>query len=95
MPWLRAAGGRLVRKSRADLDWAEKGLILVFTSVMNRVIILGGFCWFGLDGGEGRRGLVVLVSYYAGRNWKGRLARGYRETVVVVVMVAIASGGNW
>lgn len=48
MPWLRAVGGRLVRKSRADLEWAEKGLILVLTSVMKRVIILGG-----LDTGEG------------------------------------------
>lgn len=47
-PWLRAEGGMLVRNSRADLDPAEKGLNLVFTSVMNRVIILG-------------RGALVLV----------------------------------
>lgn len=41
MPWLLADGGRCVRKSRADLEPAEKGLNLVWTSVMNRVIILG------------------------------------------------------
>lgn len=41
MPWLLAEGGRFVRKSRADLEPAEKGLNLVWTSVMNRVIILG------------------------------------------------------
>lgn len=40
MPWLRAVGGRNERNSRADLDFAEKGLNLVFTSVMKRVIIL-------------------------------------------------------
>lgn len=42
MPWLRAVGGRYDRNSRADLDFVEKGLILVFTSVMNRVIIFAG-----------------------------------------------------
>lgn len=40
IPWLRAVGGRNERNSRADLDFAEKGLNLVLTSVMKRVIIL-------------------------------------------------------
>lgn len=44
MPWLRAVGGRNERNSRADLDLAEKGLNLVLTSVMKRVIILGSGC---------------------------------------------------
>ena len=42
MPWLRADGGRNERNSLADLDFAEKGLNLVFTSVMKRVIIFRG-----------------------------------------------------
>lgn len=42
-PWLRAEGGMLVRNRRADREPAEKGLNLVFTSVMNRVIILGEY----------------------------------------------------
>lgn len=44
-PWLRAEGGMLVRNSLADLAPAEKGLNLVFTSVMNRVIILKDGLW--------------------------------------------------
>lgn len=40
VPSLRALEGRLLRKSRTDLDLAEKGLTLVLTSVMKRVIIL-------------------------------------------------------
>jgi hypothetical protein len=42
MPWARALGGRKVRKRRAALARLEKGLNLVFTSVMKREIILGG-----------------------------------------------------
>lgn len=38
-----ASGGRKVRKRRAGLAQAEKGLNLAVTSVMNFVIILGGF----------------------------------------------------
>lgn len=37
-----ASGGRKVRKRRAGLAQAEKGLNLAVTSVMNFVIILGG-----------------------------------------------------
>jgi hypothetical protein len=43
MPDERAVGGRKERKSRADLDRAEKGLKRVVTSVMKRVIIFGFF----------------------------------------------------
>lgn len=42
VPSLRELEGRLLRKSRTDLDFGEKGLTLVVTSVMKRVIILGG-----------------------------------------------------
>lgn len=55
VPSLRALEGRLLRKSRTDLDLAEKGLTLVETSVMKRVII---FLFLNLDGasrpGRGR-----------------------------------------
>lgn len=42
MPCERALGGRKARNSLAALDLVEKGLNFVFTSVMNRDIILGG-----------------------------------------------------
>lgn len=37
----RALGGRELRNNRVALERIEKGLNLVFTSVMNRVIIVG------------------------------------------------------
>jgi hypothetical protein len=46
MPDERAVGGRKERKSRADLDRAEKGLKRVVTSVMKRVIIFADFLLF-------------------------------------------------
>lgn len=42
MPCERALGGRNARNSRAALDLVEKGLNFVFTSVINRDIILTG-----------------------------------------------------
>ena len=39
----RALGGSCARKSRADRALGENGLNRVVTSVMNFVIILGGF----------------------------------------------------
>lgn len=43
MPFDRAFGGRKERNSRAVLALGEKGLKTVETSVMNLVIILGGY----------------------------------------------------
>lgn len=40
MPLDRALGGRLLRKSLVARERIEKGLNLVFTSVINRVIIV-------------------------------------------------------
>lgn len=40
MPVDRALGGRLLRKSLVARERMEKGLNLVFTSVINRVIIV-------------------------------------------------------
>lgn len=57
VPSLRALEGRLLRKSRTDLDLAEKGLTLVETSVMKRVIILFEWCSMVLSAG-GRRSRV-------------------------------------
>lgn len=47
MPDDRAVGGRKERNSRADLARVEKGLKRVVTSVMNRVIMVGGVWSFG------------------------------------------------
>lgn len=47
VPCVRALAGRLLRKRRTDLDFGEKGLTLVATSVMKRVIMMGEP---GLDG---------------------------------------------
>lgn len=48
MPLARASGGREERKSLVARERREKGLNLVFTSVMNRVIMamdgLGAVC---------------------------------------------------
>jgi hypothetical protein len=41
-PATRAFAGRLARKSRVDRAAAMKGLNLVFTSVINLVIMVGG-----------------------------------------------------
>lgn len=78
VPSPRALEGRLLRKSRTDLDLAEKGLTLVLTSVMKRVIIL-----FELDGHStgarsrarlGGRGRDVVVGV-------GELERGSNRGV--------------
>jgi hypothetical protein len=61
MPDERAVGGRKERKSRADLDRAEKGLKRVVTSVMKRVIIFGFLGRF-------------LVPVRKGLRWTGELA---------------------
>lgn len=42
MPLARASGGRAERKSLVARERREKGLNLVFTSVMNRVIMVVG-----------------------------------------------------
>lgn len=75
-PWLRAEGGMLVRNSLADLEPTEKGLNLVFTSVMNRVIILKGGLWRRLGkrklcfAEEGKKRLARMDGVQAGK-WPG------------------------
>lgn len=75
MPWLRADGGRTERNSRADRAPAENGLNLVFTSVMNRVIILGGRLMYsgrrGGDGGSFRGARTAFVLSQMVGQWPG------------------------
>jgi len=52
MPCFRQFGGRRDKKSRGALALAEKGLNLVVTFVMKRVIIVFSFCPAG--GAEGK-----------------------------------------
>ncbi len=65
MPSVRTFGGKKDMKSRAVLAFAENGLNLAVTSVMNLVNILGAayafpsvttFCFSGAGGGGTQRG---------------------------------------
>lgn len=95
MPWLRAVGGRNERNNRADLDLAEKGLNLVFTSVMKRVIMFagGGRVLAGLRLCAGDEALQPRRGPETRRLWGFRksVERGYGQ---FAVMAAAAGGGG-
>lgn len=78
VPSLRALEGRLLRKSRTDLDLAEKGLTLVLTSVMKRVIILFELCSWALDRGE-------VEGAFGGKLWWWGLERSKGVRIEVYV----------